>query len=65
MVILADIDAVHEAALLADSLLVEGFGRRGEEDGRVVPENASQNLQKRELEEELVWWREEEEEAIP
>lgn len=50
VVVLTDVDAVYKAALLAGSLLIEGFGRGGKENGRVVPQDAGQDLWRCELE---------------
>lgn len=46
MEVLPDINAVQQGTLLAEGLLLESFGRRGEEDGCVVPENTGQDLRR-------------------
>lgn len=43
VVVRSDVDAVDEGALFADGLLVEGFGRGGEEDGYVVAEDSGED----------------------
>ncbi len=45
MEVAAHVDAVEQGALLAEGLLVELFGRGGEQDGRVVSEDASEDLE--------------------
>lgn len=47
MEVLPDIDAVQQGALLAEGFLLEGFGRRSQENGCVVPKNTSQDLRRR------------------
>lgn len=40
----ADVDAMQQRALLAECFLLEGLGRRGEQDSCVVTKDSSQNL---------------------
>lgn len=45
MEVLPDVNPVYEAALLALGSLLEGFGRCGQKDGCVVPEDSGEDLE--------------------